>query len=497
MCDDGLMAPIQITQISLTRFNALGGYARVPGSWLAIEELSYFEVGGGEVIGIVTKDITDQDFSGIVLAKDQKLCFRGVDVIEFHQTREKAKDALFIAMQDAARAKVEEHYQGDEVGAPVDFFTHVHDEDRLHPSFVQLTRNEGFSPAREIIEPLMRWHEDADGNFVEQFQTTGFDQRIWELYLFAMLIEAGYVLNREQNIPDFCCSGLLGPLFIEAVTVGPTMKDGKLVPPPPTDTPEEMERNLKDYMPIKFGSPLYSKLKKKYWDQPNVKGAPLVFAVADFSSPMSMVHTQSAFERYLFGYEQIAKTDANGKLTIQPEQIEQHIWGEKRGVPSGFFRLPNAQNVSAVVSSNAGTIAKFNRLGILGKFGSKRVLLTRSGTMVDHNPNARHPKLFKVVVNAAGYEEDWIEGLNVYHNPNADIPLPMEMLPGAAHHFCDDLGQVTSYTPHFHPLGSITEHHFPVDVDRMLRTIGDKTHMVWTPKPDDTNPCKSEDNIGK
>ena len=25
---------------------------------------------------------------------------------------------------------------------------------------------------------------DADGNFVEQFQTTGFNARIWELYLF-------------------------------------------------------------------------------------------------------------------------------------------------------------------------------------------------------------------------------------------------------------------------------------------------------------------------
>jgi large subunit ribosomal protein L30 len=33
----------------------------------------------------------------------------------------------------------------------------------------------GYSPARELIKAMMRFYEDADGNFVEQFQTTAFD----------------------------------------------------------------------------------------------------------------------------------------------------------------------------------------------------------------------------------------------------------------------------------------------------------------------------------
>ena len=99
--------------------------------------------------------------------------------------------------------------------------------------------------------------------------------------------------------------------------------------------------------------------------------------------------------------------------------------------------------------------------------------------MIDHNPNAAGPKLFRVVVNAAGYEENWIEGLNVYHNPNAKIPLPMETLPGAAHHFCGEDGQITSCAPDFHPLASTTEHVSPVDVDQMLAELGSKTHVVW------------------
>ncbi|MBY3178716.1 hypothetical protein HFO41_31805 [Rhizobium leguminosarum] len=487
------MVEVQIKPISITRFNALGGYARHPGTLLMLNELEYFEADGGDVIGIATQDIEDQDFGGIVMARDRKRCFRGVHVTDFFATPEMAQEALFAGMRKAAQGLAEDHYQGDEEGQPVDFFTHLHDEQRLHPSFVQLTTSEGYSPARGIIEPMMRWYEDADGNFIEQFQTTGFDQRIWELYLYAMLIEAGYILSREHNVPDFCSAGLFGELHIEAVTVGPTMKNGQIIPPPPMDTLEAKDRFLKEYMPIKFGSALFSKLKKKYWENSHVRGKPFVLAIADFSSPMSMIHSQSALERYLWGHEYPVAHDSEGKLIISPVRIETHQWGDKPPITSGFFQLPGSEHVSAVLSTNAGTIAKFNRLGILGKFGSKQVLGIREGRMVDHNPNATLPKIFRVIVNAAGYEETWIEGLNVYHNPNAAIPMAMEMLPGAAHHFFEKSGHVRSFTPEFHPMSSVTQHFAPVDVEEVLAEIGDKTHMVWTLKPGEPLPDAKDD----
>jgi hypothetical protein len=254
------MGDFAVIPISLTRFNALGGYARHPRTFLMIDELEFFETQNGDVLGIATLDIIESGFGGIVLARDSKRRFRGVDVTEFCDTAEKAREVLFAGMVKAARANEEEHHQGDEKGAPVDFFTHLHAEERLHPAFVQLTRNEGYSPAREIIEPMMRWYEDADGNFVEQFQTTGFDQRIWELYLFATLIEANYSLSRVHAVPDLCCSSILGELYIEAVT---NRADGQRWtdrPSSPIDTPEELETHVKEYMPIKFGSALFSKL---------------------------------------------------------------------------------------------------------------------------------------------------------------------------------------------------------------------------------------------
>src|SRR5262249_35223234 len=119
------MANLQIDQISSTRFNALGGYARGPRSRLVFDELAYFEVAGGDVIGVATKDITDQDFGGIVLARDQRLRFRCVNVTEFRPTAEEAREILFAGMREAACARIEDHYQGDEDGEPADFFTHL------------------------------------------------------------------------------------------------------------------------------------------------------------------------------------------------------------------------------------------------------------------------------------------------------------------------------------------------------------------------------------
>lgn len=135
-------------------------------------------------------------------------------------------------MSKAAKAHATEHHRADEKGAPVNFFTRIHDYARLNSVFVQLTTNEGYSQARAIIEPMMRWYEDADGNFVERFQTTGSDPPIWELYLFAKLIEANYILNRDKKVPDFCCSSVLDEFNIEAVTVGLTTSKGKSSPQP-------------------------------------------------------------------------------------------------------------------------------------------------------------------------------------------------------------------------------------------------------------------------
>lgn len=442
--------------ISKLRFNSLAGFARQPQTTLYAEELGWFEHANERSLGVLIRDRTDGDYAGIVLARDELLQYRWTTMTEFEPSLRWAKARLRPALERAAMAPDEEHHKGHHRPAPVDFFTPVVPLERLYPDFRGLVEQEGFSPARGIIEPMMRWHEDVDGNFVEQFQTTAFDARLWELYLFASLIELGFSIDRTKPVPDFVASSLRGQIAIEAVTVNPTKDNaGAVVVPPALDTDEDRLAYLRNYMPIKFGSALYSKLVKEYWAREHVRGLPFALAVQDFSARGSMIFTRSALQVYLYGYEHDWTRDDAGQLVVTPRRILTHTWGTKE-IPSGFFLLPGAENVSAVLFSNSGTISKFNRMGLLAGFGSGRVQMIREGYAYDPNPNAADPRPFRHVVGAPENQEAWIEGLDVYHNPRAAIPLHSSLLPGAAHVRLRDDGQIIAVTPDWHPLGSIT-----------------------------------------
>lgn len=444
--------------ISLIRFDALAGYARQPLIRFLCDELSWFEHANERVLGLVIKDRTDSDFAGHVFGKDKKARYRWVGSTNFHERRRHAEVALRREMERLAALPDEEYFQGDERGEPVDFFAAMTEEAKLNPHFRSLRDLEEYSPARGIIEPMMRWYQDADGNFIEQFQTNGFDSRIWELYLFAAFTEMNYEISRIHAIPDFCCSNPVGEFNVEAVTVNPTRdRQDTVIPPPPIETPEQIQSFIRDYMPTKFSGPLKTKLEKRYWEKPHARGKPLLFAVQDFSSPGSMIHTRSAFERYITGYEYDWERNEDGTLAIQPRKIGFHRWGTKE-VPSGFFELPECEHISAVLFSNSGTIAKFNRMGTLAGFGSPRVRLLRVGAAVDHDPNATEPRLFRRRVEDHRYRERWVEGMDIWHNPHAIHPLNPELLPYAAHHLLLPNGNVRSMTPEWQPLWSFTIH---------------------------------------
>jgi hypothetical protein len=326
----------------------------------------------------------------------------------------------------------------------------------MNTGFIALLENDGYSPAKHLISAMMNYFDDTDGNFVEQFQTTAFDARTWELYLFAALTELGYAFDREKSAPDFSCHGLAGSFFVEATSVNPTIRDGQnLEIEPPVEDAERVRSYLEQYMPMKFGSPLYSKLQNRYWDLPHVSGKPIVFAIQDFHLPGSMSWTESALVPYLYGRRYTALHDNAGDLQISAQIVHEHRWDGKV-IPSGFFALPDAQNVSAVLTNPQGTLSKFNRMGFVAGFGSRSIKIVRFGTHYVRDPNASRPRGFVRDVTDGSYSETWVEGMNVYHNPRAIRPLSPDLLLGAAHHFLEANGQVRSLVPQFHPYGTKT-----------------------------------------
>lgn len=441
--------------ISRIRFDALAGYARHPRSILGCEELGYFEHADERVLGLLIRDRTDNDFAGIVMARDELLQYRWTNMTEFQATERRAKAMLRPALEVAAMAPDEEHHQGHANVKPVDFFTPVVQMEKLNPDFRALIDQEGYASARGIIEPMMRWYNDADGNFVEQFQTTGFDARMWELYLFATLVELGYVVDRTKPAPDFVVAGLNGSFALEAVTVNPTRDSkGVIVPPPEYEDTDDQLAFLREYMPIKFGSALFSKLNKQYWTKAHVRDLPFLLAIEDFSAPGSMTFTQSALQIYLYGFVQEVEGN-EGERRIVPRRVASHRWNDKE-IPSGFFFLPGCENVSAVMFSNSGTISKFNRMGLIARFGSDRIRMFRRGAAYNHSKDALEPVVFFKDLSDPGYSESWVEGMSVFHNPSALKPLDIRMLPGAAHHFLERDGTLRSLIPEWHPLGSWT-----------------------------------------
>jgi hypothetical protein len=55
-----------------------------------------------------------------------------------------------------------------------------------------------------------------------------------------------------------------------------------------------------------------------------------------------------------------------------------------------------------------------------------------------------------------GYPETWIEGMDVFHNPNALHPLDPDLLPGAAHHRLVTDGQIETAASAWKPISSTT-----------------------------------------
>jgi hypothetical protein len=303
----------------------------------------------------------------------------------------------------------------------------------------------------------MPYFIDIDGNFIEQFQTTGFDSRVWELYLFSYFIENYFEMDRRNNRPDFVLSKYGEKVAVEAVTVGRKDNPPKYI----HLNPEEYFRKIlsqkedDDEMAVRFGSSLLTKINKKYWELDHLHGIPLIIAIADFHEDYSMTWSHNSLIKYLYGYEHGYHYNKDGTLIIVPQKIGIHRGAKE--IPSGFFEQPNTENISGILFSSSGTISKFSRMGIQAGFGVKNIKTYRWGISHNNNPNASLPNMFHYEVTEKS-TETWAEGLDLFYNPKAKIPIDPDMFSGIAHHFLRKDGNIESWIPEFHPYASITSH---------------------------------------
>jgi hypothetical protein len=337
-----------------------------------------------------------------------------------------------------------------------DLLTPVRPPKDLHPNFINLISPDLNAPARGMLREVYAEFPDPDGNFVEQFQTKGFDARTFELFLFAMFKDLGHHIERERRL-DFILSRDGQTAGVEAVVASPPHNDG-ITPythDPPIWSPEELQEYTQQDMAIRLGSPLFSKLQKKYWTLPQAKGKPLIFAIENFY-PGALHLADSTLSRYLFGLASHSHYDADGKLIGTHARIDKHTSGAKE-IPSGFFTQPDAENVSAVLFSNSGTIAKFNRMGHQGAYHSHAVRMIRWGTSYRFDSNSTWPEMFLYEVGDPSWGvESWREGTVLFLNPRAKYPVSRGWLGASVEQYLEDGRIVAKLAEPFHPFGSNT-----------------------------------------
>ncbi|WP_146073352.1 hypothetical protein [Cryobacterium sp. N22] len=455
--------PVEVHAIPERRFNAHVVWARGAVLLPLVKEVEWLEIKPGRVFGTVFVDLTDQDLNGAVLAPDLAGRYRGVDMLSSYAN---IRDVIYDTA--AKMTRVHNHYdklrtQGDEKPSE-DFFAKVAKESKLHTRFRYLRDDPSAVAARRLIETAMRWYENQDGSFVEQFQTSAFDARIWELYLWAMLREAKLRVEQPKPAPDFLARGLEGDFYVEATTANPPPSD-KVVPLPETD--EATFDYIHNYLPTRFSGPLCAKLNKRYWEREGVEDIPFVIAIQDFHHELSMTWSQSALFEYLYGVR-IDEVEIDGSVLKVELPVTTIKWGDKE-LPSGFFKLADSEHISAVAFNAAGTLTKFNRMGIAAGMGDPTVTAQHVGRRFS-KANAAEEEAFSHLV-TEDYEEDWIDGLTVFHNPNALHPLPLEALPGAAHVF-EEKGLHRQFTPVGHLVTSTTTLIVSSGSDTVTQTTG-------------------------
>lgn len=283
---------------------------------------------------------------------------------------------------------------------------------------------------------------DPDPNWVGDCQTANFHTRLWEAQLLATFREQGLLVTQPHESPDFRIENRLGgEAWIEAVTANPPVPYNH-ANAEPIPAPTDRQAIFFGAAALRFAKTLGNKLDRGYARLPHVAGNPFVIALADFQAPSSMVWSREGLIGYLYGNgAKVAKIAGRDRAVPMPAT---HLLG-RSAFPAGLFLDARQSDLSAVIFTNACSIGKFNRVAISGTAAPAGLRYTRIGQFFDRTPGALKGIPFCLDITSPEYRtlwphgyEPWSAELEVFHNPFADHPLPMPLVPEAQHWFKDN-----------------------------------------------------------
>ncbi|HGF4012031.1 hypothetical protein [Burkholderia cenocepacia] len=392
---------------------------------------SAYQAGRGSATGAILLDRGKGIFSSLAMRRRVDHCWVKVDESGPCSTPEAALDRLSIAMGtgDPAEPLLPGAKRRPLLLKPGPRGT--------SPEFDLLTSTVSHLPALMAIGECYLALPNPDANFVPDFQTGNFASRLFELYLLSCFREQGLSVRQDHVSPDFLIEKNGNACWIEAVTANSeTPRAGGIGDW--VHAPEDRLERQTGSPAERFAKTLRGKLQRNYHELEHVKGQSFALALADFHKSGSMVWSREALPAYLYGLR--ADVEGEGSERRAVGTPIKHLTG-KHGIPAGLFRSPDFTHLSAVIFSNAATLAKFNRMGFLAGWRPPGLTMVRRGVIFDRTPGALEPIDFELSVASNEYEalwpwgEAWCQELEVFHNPLTTHPIPFDLIPGATHWF--------------------------------------------------------------
>lgn len=297
-------------------------------------------------------------------------------------------------------------------------------------------------PCRErgawMLNQLYLAMPNPDHNWASDCQTDNFHSRLWEAQLLASFREQGLLVTQDYPSPDFHVANHRGgDAWVEAVTANPPVPydhAGVGAAPFPLDRRERVLGVAAE----RYARTLRNKLSKGYTNLPHVVGKPFAIAIADFHASGSMMWSREALLAYLYGVYAL-EVEKDGRMVAVAEAVDR-LPGDPR-IRAGLFFFPEALELSAVIFSNAATLAKLSRVPISFGGNSGDYRYVRIGEFADDTPGALRGVPFSMDVNSDEYRhlwkpygyEPWTAEIEVLHNPNARHPIDPALFPEATH----------------------------------------------------------------
>lgn len=327
-------------------------------------------------------------------------------------------------------------------------------DEKLHPYFKQIINDEFYAP---VIKSIEEWaigfseRKKESEKFINEFQTS-FSSSLWELYLNKAFKELGFKIDYSKESPDFLLEHESGRFFnVEAVTSNKPTK-GEV------DAAKLSEEEFLNFSSLKLLRKISDKKKlflgkdgKKhpYSTLPHVRKRPFVIAVAPFDNNLSFSQNNTAINKVLFGIDPPKKNSDGAFMTKKSAHIETFN-GSK--VEIGIFTNDSFKEISAVIFSTTGMFGKAIIQGginckvkstrfrqkdlveFLASEGAEALGVTQSKLSETHDVLSFRQPLGDIVFgsdmhlcNSSEHRESHLDGLHIYYNPYAGIPLDKDL----------------------------------------------------------------------